>query len=40
MSTTLDMLRARITPSLCTDLAGMLALSVIVFGCLHLPSVF
>lgn len=38
MPTILDLLSARLTSTFCADLAGMAALSVIVLGCLHLPS--
>ncbi|WP_255471539.1 hypothetical protein [Poseidonocella sp. HB161398] len=38
MPTVLETLRRRMTSSFCADLAGMTALSVIVLGCLHLPT--
>ncbi|WP_256368217.1 hypothetical protein [Mangrovicoccus sp. HB161399] len=38
MPTVLETLKTRITSTFCADLAGMAALSVIVLGCLHLPT--
>lgn len=38
MQTTLQTLRTRATFNLLADVAGMLALTVIAFGCLNLPT--
>ena len=40
MTRTAHSLRRRVTPAFCADLLGMLALSVIVYGSLHLPTLF
>lgn len=38
MQTALDTLRTRVTPTFLADLAGMIGLGVIVYGCLNLPT--
>lgn len=38
MQTAIQSLRTRATANLLADIAGMIGLTVIVFGCLNLPT--